>query len=137
MKRNTILTLLGVFLVAAPGCSGCKQTQRLNGGGSTFVYPMMRQWADEYNKAKGVEVNYLSKVSPEWKTKVGVGTSVKWPTGIGQKGNEAVARQVSQTAGSIGYIELTYALTTGSQFGLVKNKEGLFIKGSLESVSAA
>src|SRR5207249_597232 len=67
---------------------------RSDGSGTTYIW-----------------VDYLSKVSPEWKTKVGVGTSVKWPTGIGQKGNEAVARQVSQTAGSIGYIELTYALT--------------------------
>src|SRR5438876_10017685 len=60
MKRNTILTLLGAFLVAAPGCSGCKQAQRLNGGGSTFVNPMMSKWSSEYNKAKGVEVNYQS-----------------------------------------------------------------------------
>jgi phosphate ABC transporter phosphate-binding protein len=242
-----VVTLLG-------GCGG--SDRRLNGGGSTFVYPMMSKWADEYKKATGVEVNYqsigsgggiqqmtaktfdfgctdapmneeqiekcrqqggeplhiplvlgavvptynlkgvdtplrftgpvladiylkkitkwndkalrdlnpgvdlpnqeivvvhrsdgsgttyiwvdyLSKVSPPWKKKVGVGPSVDWPTGIGQKGNEGVAGQVRRSAGAIGYVELIYALQNDMSYGLVKNQEGEFVKASLESVTAA
>jgi phosphate transport system substrate-binding protein len=82
-------------------------------------------------------VDYLSKVSPEWKSKVGVGTSVNWPTGVGQKGNEGVAGQVKRSPGSLGYIELIYALQNNIPFGLVRNKEGVPVKASLESVTAA
>jgi phosphate transport system substrate-binding protein len=82
-------------------------------------------------------VDYLSKVSAEWKTKVGVGTSISWPTGVGQKGNEGVAGHVKRTPGSIGYIELIYALQNKIAFALVQNKEGVAIKASLESVTAA
>ncbi len=255
--------LIGLAMSAAAALVGCNSANnsggsatRLNGGGSTFVYPMMTTWADEYRKANHVEVNYqsigsgggiqqmtaktfdfgctdgpmnqeqlekvtanggeavhiplvmgavvpaytlknvkeqlvfsgpvladiylskikkwsdpaikklnpnvnlpeldiavvhradgsgttyiwadyLSKVSPEWKQKVGVGTSLKWPCGVGQKGNEAVARQTKQTEGAIGYVELTYALQTGINYGSVINKAGKTIKPSLESVTAA
>ncbi len=260
--RRSLLAIASVAvlgLLPLLGCSsnnGGGQAKRLNGGGSTFVYPMMSTWGDEYKKSKNVEVNYqsigsgggiqqmtaktfdfgctdspmnqeqldkvkqngseavhiplvmgavvpaytlkdvkeslvfsgpvladiylgkikkwndpalkelnpgmdlpdleivvvhrsdgsgttyifvdyLSKVSPEWKQKVGVGTSVNWPCGIGQKGNEAVARQTKQTEGGIGYIELTYALQAGINYGSVKNKAGKTIKPSLESVTAA
>lgn len=237
--------------------SGCGDSgKRLNGGGSTFVYPMMSKWADEYRKTTGVEVNYqsigsgggiqqmtaktfdfgctdgpmneeqlrkckelggeavhiplvlgavvptynlegvsealnftgpvladiylgkitkwndkalaelnpdvalpeqdivvihrsdgsgttyvwveyLSKVSSAWKEKVGFGTSVDWPTGIGQKGNEGVAGLVKRTKGSIGYVELEYAEQNQMSVGRVKNKEGTFVKPSLASVKAA
>ena len=82
-------------------------------------------------------VNYLSKVSPEWKTKVGEGTSVKWPTGIGGKGNEGVSAYVKQIKGAIGYIELSYALTNKLTYGAVQNAEGNFIVPSATSFAAA
>jgi phosphate transport system substrate-binding protein len=93
---------------------------RSDGSGTTYIW-----------------VDYLSKVSPEWKTKVGVGTSVNWPTGIGQKGNEGVAGQVRRSPGSIGYIELIYALQNNIKYGSVRNREGAFVSADLESVSAA
>jgi phosphate transport system substrate-binding protein len=255
MKR--FWTFVGLFVVGAlAGCNGGNEKPRLNGGGSTFVYPMMSKWAAEYDKAKGVEVNYqsigsgggiqqmtaktfdfgctdgpmneeqlqkakdtggdvvhvplvmgavvpaynlkdvekplvfsgrvladiylgkvkkwndkalqdlnpdvklpdlgigvvhrsdgsgtthiwvdyLSKVSDQWKKEIGVGTSVDWKTGEGAKGNEGVAQSVKATPGAIGYIELIYALQNDIKYGLVKNKEGVAIKADLKSVTAA
>ena len=80
---------------------------------------------------------YLSKVSKEWKDKVGVGTALNWPVGLGAKGNPGVAGLVQQTPGSIGYVELIYALQNKMPFGQVKNKSGKFIRPSLASTSAA
>lgn len=82
-------------------------------------------------------VNYLSKVSPEWKEKVGEGTSVKWPTGIGGKGNEGVAAYVKQINGGIGYVELSYALGSRMPYARLKNAAGNFVLPSAESFSAA
>jgi phosphate transport system substrate-binding protein len=82
-------------------------------------------------------VNYLSKVSDEWKTKVGEGTSVNWPTGVGGKGNEGVAAYVNQIKGSIGYVELAYALQNKMKYTEVKNKAGNFVDPSLETFQAA
>ncbi len=93
---------------------------RSDGSGTTFV------WTD-----------YLSKVSPEWKSKVGSNTSVKWPVGLGSKGNEGVAGLVRQTDGALGYVELIYALQTKIPFGSVQNADGQFIKASLQSTTAA
>jgi phosphate ABC transporter phosphate-binding protein len=258
MKRPLTWTGLGLagLSVLLSGCGGSGEVRRLNAGGSTFVFPMMTKWASEYEKAKGVQVNYqsigsgggiqqmtaktfdfgctdgpmneeqlqkcrdqgseavhvplvmgavvptynldevmqplrfsgpvladiylgkikkwndpalkdlnpgaalpdkeivvihrsdgsgttyiwvdyLSKVSPEWKQKVGVGTSVNWPTGVGQKGNEGVAGQVRRSAGSIGYVELIYALQNNMKYAPVKNKAGEFINAGLASVTAA
>jgi phosphate transport system substrate-binding protein len=81
--------------------------------------------------------DYLSKVSDEWKNKVGKNTAVNWPTGMGQKGNEGVAGFVRQTEGSIGYVELIYALQNKMSFGAVQNAAGQFVKASLASVTAA
>ena len=81
-------------------------------------------------------VDYLSKVSKDWETKVGRGTSVNWPVGLGGKGNE-VAGQVKQTANSIGYVELIYALQNNMAFGKVKNSAGAAVKASTASVTAA
>jgi phosphate transport system substrate-binding protein len=81
--------------------------------------------------------DYLSKVSPEWKSKVGRATSVNWPTGLGGKGNEGVTQQVKQTEGSIGYVELIYAITNALPAALIKNASGSFIEPNLKSVSAA
>ena len=82
-------------------------------------------------------VNYLSKVSDEWKTKVGEGTSVNWPAGVGGKGNEGVAAYVNQIKGSIGYVELAYALQNKMKYTAVKNKAGNFVDPSLETFQAA
>ncbi len=82
-------------------------------------------------------VNYLSKVSPEWKSKVGEGTSVSWPVGVGGKGNEGVAAYVKQIKGSIGYVELAYALQNKMTYAAVQNAAGKFIQPTMESFQAA
>jgi phosphate transport system substrate-binding protein len=93
---------------------------RADNSGTTYI------WAD-----------FLSKVAPEWKAKVGVATGVNWPTGVGGKGNEGVAGLVSQTPGAIGYVELIYALQNKISYGSVQNMAGEFIRASEESVTAA
>ncbi len=82
-------------------------------------------------------VNYLSKVSPEWKTKIGEGTSVQWPVGVGGKGNEGVAAYVKQIPGSIGYVELAYALQNKMTHAAMQNAAGKFVQPSRESFQAA
>ena len=93
---------------------------RSDGSGTTFIW-----------------VNYLSKVSPEWKTKVGEGTSVSWPAGVGGKGNEGVASYVQRIKGSIGYVEYAYALQNKMSYGQVKNKDGQFVKPDDTTFKAA
>ncbi|BCZ88328.1 phosphate ABC transporter substrate-binding protein PstS [Thermus thermophilus] len=93
---------------------------RSDGSGTTYV------WTD-----------YLSKVSPEWAQKVGRGTSVQWPVGLGGKGNEGVAGVVKQTPGAIGYVELIYAKQNNLAYGAVQNKAGRFILADLASIRAA
>ncbi len=93
---------------------------RSDGSGTTFI------WTD-----------YLSKVSPDWKAQVGSGTSVKWPKGMGGKGNEGVAGFIRQLPGSLGYIELIYAQQNNIPYGSVRNAAGVFLKASLEGVTAA
>lgn len=93
---------------------------RSDGSGTSFI------WTD-----------YLSKVSPEWKSQVGASTSVNWPIGMGGKGNEGVAGMIRQLSGSIGYVELIYALQNNIPYGSVRNSAGDFIKASLDSVTAA
>jgi phosphate transport system substrate-binding protein len=93
---------------------------RADGSGTTFIW-----------------VDYLAKVSPEWKNKVGVGTSVNWPVGLGGKGNEGVSGLVKQTPYSIGYVELIYAVQNHLPYGTVKNSSGNFIKADLASVTGA
>ena len=85
----------------------------------------------------GVFTDYLSKVSPEWKSTVGSSTSVKWPVGIGGKGNEGVAGTIKAIDGAIGYVELIYALQNKITFGSVKNAAGVFLKADLQNTSAA
>ena len=93
---------------------------RSDGSGTTYI------WTD-----------YLSKISSEWKTKVGTNTSVNWPTGIGGKGNEGVAGQIKQTPGALGYVELIYAIQNKMPYADVKNASGKFVKASLDSITAA
>src|SRR5215471_20568349 len=93
---------------------------RSDGSGTTFIF-----------------TDYLSKVSGEWKQKVGNNTSVNWPAGIGGKGNEGVSGQVKQTPGAIGYVELIYAIQNKMPYAEVKNSAGQFVKPAIESVTAA
>jgi len=81
--------------------------------------------------------DYLTKVSPEWAEKVKRGTAVNWPVGVGGQGNEGVSGTVKQTPGSIGYVELIYAISNNMPYGSVQNSAGEFVKASLESVTAA
>jgi phosphate transport system substrate-binding protein len=84
-----------------------------------------------------VFTDYLSKVSPEWKEKVGSGTSPSWPVGIGGKGNEGVTGQVKNTPNTIGYVELAYAVKNNLPVALIKNQAQTFIAPTLEAVTAA
>jgi phosphate transport system substrate-binding protein len=93
---------------------------RSDGSGTTYIW-----------------VDFLAKLSPAWKQKVGVATSVNWPAGVGGKGNEGVAGLVKQTPGSIGYVELIYALQNKIDYGSVRNQAGEYVRASVESVTAA
>jgi phosphate transport system substrate-binding protein len=93
---------------------------RSDGSGTTFIF-----------------TDYLSKISEEWKTKVGHKTSVDWPTGLGAKGNEGVSGMIKQTPGALGYVELIYALQNKMPVGLLQNKSGNYIEASIKSVTAA
>ena len=100
--------------------AGIGVVHRSDGSGTTF------NW-----------VNYLSKVSPEWKDKVGEGTAVEWPIGIGGKGNEGVAAYVNQTKNSIGYVEYAYVMQNKMTYGLVQNQEGKFVAPDAASFQTA
>jgi phosphate transport system substrate-binding protein len=93
---------------------------RSDGSGTTFV------WTD-----------YLSNVSSAWEQQIGKGKSVQWPVGVGAPGNEGVANSINTTPNAIGYVELTYAITTGMKHAAVQNQAGNFIQGSLDSTRAA
>jgi len=93
---------------------------RSDGSGTTFVFS-----------------DYLSKISPDWKAGPGANTSIKWPTGVGQQGNEGVAGMVKQTSGAVGYVELIYALQNKMNYGSVQNAAGVYLKANLDSVTAA
>ncbi len=93
---------------------------RSDGSGTTYIF-----------------TDYLSKISKEWEATAGKGTSVKWPVGLGGKGNEGVAGQIRQLQGSIGYIELVYAVENKITFGSVRNAAGNFVKASLDAVTEA
>ncbi|WP_461832611.1 phosphate ABC transporter substrate-binding protein PstS [Aquifex sp.] len=94
--------------------------RRSDGSGTTWIF-----------------TNYLSKACPEWKKKVGYGKAVRWPTGIGAKGNEGVANYIRRIRGAIGYIEYAYALENKIPVAAVQNREGNFVKPSLETFKAA
>ena len=93
---------------------------RADGSGTTFIF-----------------TDYLSKISKDWEGSVGRGVSVKWPVGVGGKGNEGVAGQIRQSPGSIGYVELIYAVSNNISYGSVRNAAGNFVKASLEGVTEA
>ena len=93
---------------------------RSDGSGTTYIW-----------------VDFLSKISPEFRKTVGVNTSVKWPVGVGGKGNEGVAGLVSQTPGALGYVELIYALQNKISYGSVQNSSGNFVRATIDAVTAA
>jgi phosphate transport system substrate-binding protein len=93
---------------------------RSDGSGTSFIF-----------------TDYLAKVSKDWETKVGKGTSVNWPVGLGGKGNEGVTGLVKQAPGAIGYVELAYAVKNNLPYASIKNKSGVFVAPTLESVTAA
>jgi phosphate transport system substrate-binding protein len=105
--------------VSLPG-SNINVVHRSEGSGTTYIF-----------------TDYLSKVSAEWKDKVGRNSAVPWPVGIGAKGNESVAGMVRQLPGTIGYVELIYALQNKIQFGYIKNAAGNWVKGSIDGVTEA
>jgi phosphate transport system substrate-binding protein len=105
--------------VALPG-NDIVVVHRSEGSGTTYIF-----------------VDYLAKISPEWKKRVGVASSVNWPVGVGAKGNEAVSGQVSQVPNSVGYVELIYALQNKLKYGPVQNANGKFVKADVPSVTAA
>jgi phosphate transport system substrate-binding protein len=105
--------------VTLPGAK-INVVHRSEGSGTTFIF-----------------TDYLSKVSPEWKSSVGSNSAVPWPIGIGAKGNEAVAGMVRQLPGTIGYVELIYALQNKIQFGYIRNAAGTWVKGSIDGVTEA
>jgi len=94
--------------------------RRSDGSGTTFIF-----------------TEYLCEVSQEWKNKVGKGTSVNWPVGLGGKGNEGVAGIVKNTPYSIGYVEISYAMQNNLDYAMVKNKDGYYVKPTIESITAA
>ena len=105
--------------VKLPGAS-IVVVHRSEGSGTTYVW-----------------VDYLAKISPEWKTKVGVAAAVNWPVGLGGKGNEGVSGQIQNTPNSLGYVELIYAIQNKMKYGKVKNSAGVFMDANLASVTAA
>jgi phosphate transport system substrate-binding protein len=105
--------------ISLPG-SDIVVVHRSDGSGTTYVF-----------------ADYLSAVSPEWARTVGKGTEIRWPTGLGAKGNEGVSGQIKQTPGAIGYIELVYAKQNRLAYGSVQNAAGNFVLPSIESVTAA
>ncbi len=135
--KFTPQALAGIFLgkitrgtiLPSPNAQTRRQVSRRSPS-SWFIAPMAAErpyiWTD-----------YLSKVSPDWQGLVGKGTSVKWPVGLGGKGNEGVAGMIRQMQGGIGYVELIYAVQNKITYGSVKNSAGDFVKASLDSVTAA
>jgi phosphate transport system substrate-binding protein len=109
----------------------------INKGVNIPALPILVAHRSDGSGTTAIFTNYLSKVSPEWKTKVGSAGAVNWPAGLGGKGNEGVAGLVKQTPGAIGYVELIYALQNKMDYAKIQNKKGKFIVPSIASVTAA
>jgi phosphate transport system substrate-binding protein len=109
----------------------------VNAGASLPNQPIVVVHRSDGSGTTYVWVDYLSKVSPEWDKQVGRGTSVKWPVGLGGKGNEGVAGQVKNTPGALGYVELAYATTNKLPVAEIRNQAGKFVEPTIESTTAA
>src|SRR5438034_620393 len=160
MKWSSLLKASMGALVAMVVTGKASAQMLINGAGATFPYPIYSKWYDPKSQAQnpGVKlpdteivvvhrsdgsgttyiwVDYLSSVSKEWETKVGRGTSVQWPAGLGGKGNEGVAGQVKQLPGTVGYVELAYAKQNKLPYADVKNAAGKYITPSIQSIAEA
>ena len=129
-------TLAGIFLGKITSWNDAALT-KINPGANLPNQPIIVIHRSDGSGTTYIWADYLSKVSSEWANGPGKGTSVKWPVGLGGKGNEGVAGQIRQLQGSIGYVELIYAVQNKIPYGTVKNSSGNFVKASLESVTAA
>ncbi len=129
-------TLAGIFLGKITSWNDATLT-KINPGANLPNQPIIVIHRSDGSGTTYIWTDYLSKVSSEWANGPGKGTSVKWPVGLGGKGNEGVAGQIRQLQGSIGYVELIYAVQNKIPYGVVKNASGNFVKASLESVTAA
>ena len=129
-------TLAGIFLGKITSWNDAALT-KINPGANLPNQPIIVIHRSDGSGTTYIWTDYLSKVSSEWANGPGKGTSVKWPVGLGGKGNEGVAGQIRQLQGSIGYVELIYAVQNKIPYGTVKNSSGKFVKASLESVTAA
>ncbi|MBI5507315.1 MAG: phosphate ABC transporter substrate-binding protein PstS [Deltaproteobacteria bacterium] len=158
-KLIHVPTALGAVVVTynLPGVSGLKLSAELiaavflgeisswadpmiaaaNPGLKLPAGPLMVTYRSDGSGTTAVFTEYLAKVSPAWKEKVGSGKSVKFPVGLGAKGNEGVAGQIKATPGSLGYVELAYAKQAGLAFALVQNRAKAFVAPSVDSVKAA
>jgi phosphate transport system substrate-binding protein len=109
----------------------------LNPGTELPKQDLLAVYRSDSSGTTAVFTDYLAKVSESWKTSVGAGKTVKWPVGLGGKGNDGVAAAVKGTTGAIGYVELTYSASSGLPMADVKNKSGNFVTGSVKTVSEA
>ena len=128
--------LSGIFMGTIKNWND-KEIAKANGGVKLPNTEIIVVHRSDGSGTTNIFTDYLSKVSADWKTKVGVGKSVNWPVGVGGKGNEGVAGQVKQTPGAIGYVELIYAAKNNMVFADMKNASGNFITPSLQSVQSA
>lgn len=129
-------TLAGIFLGKIKNWND-EAIQKSNQGVTLPDEPIVVVHRSDGSGTTYIWVDYLAKVSPEWESQVGVGTSVNWPVGIGSKGNEGVAGQVGRTPGAIGYVELSYAIQNKMKYASVLNSAGSYVKATPVSVSAA
>ncbi len=134
--RLTPEVLAGIYLGDITTWNDSKITS-INPGKNLPSEPILVAHRSDGSGTTNIFTDYLSKVSPEWEKKVGHGTSVNWPVGLGGKGNEGVAGLVKQSEGSIGYVELAYAVQNKLPYAALKNKAGTFAEPTFDAVSAA
>ena len=134
--RLTPEALAGIYLGEITKWNDAKITSA-NTGIQLPDAPILVAHRSDGSGTTNIFTDYLSKASPTWKEKVGKGTSVNWPVGLGQKGNEGVAGLVKQSDGSIGYVELAYAVQNGLPYASLRNKAGVFVEPTFDAVSAA
>jgi phosphate transport system substrate-binding protein len=129
-------TLAGIFLGKITTWNDAAIAKD-NPGATLPATPLSVAHRSDGSGTTSIFTDYLSKAVPEWKEKVGKGTSVNWPTGLGAKGNDGVTGMVKATRGSIGYVELLYANQNKLPVAELKNHDGVFVKPTLEGVAAA
>jgi len=128
--------LAGIFLGTITTWNDAKITD-LNSGLNLPNAPILVAHRSDGSGTTNIFTDYLSKVSKDWEQKVGKGTSVNWPVGLGGKGNEGVAGLVKQSDGAIGYVELAFAVKNNLPYAMLKNKSGNYVDASFEAVSSA